>query len=180
MARIEKGYNTMRKNEFADAMKDYASKYGEAVIDTIDKGSRIYLGLYVKKDKTPTPVVNLDALYEVYREEGVDACWEVIDHIISTPPEFDMATVISIVTDWEQVNNHLMMRTLDKEAATAGIYQRVGQFYMCPYIRLDESSLIRVTPDLLEIWKKSKEEVIGYAVCNDIVNIYGDIEEEKV
>ena len=169
----------MRKEEFTDAMKDYASKYGEAEVDTINKGSRIYLGLYVRKDNAPSPVVNLDALYEVYRENGVDACWRVVDRILSTVPDFDMAETVKLVEDYSWVKEHLIIRLLSKEVATAGVYEEVEGHYMCPYINLGNGAFVRVTTELMKIWDIEKKELFMDAMISDLRSMLEEADASK-
>lgn len=158
----------MRKEEFTEAMKNYALKYGEAVVDTINKGSRIYLGLYIRKDNTPSPVVNLDALYERYLENGIDACWEVIDSVLSTVPDFDMAEIITHVKDYAWSKEHLIIKLLDKGVAISGVYEEVDGHYMCPYVNIGDGAIIRVTAELMELWNIEKKELFMDAMISDL------------
>ena len=69
----------MKMSEFIDLMKTAAEPYGEVVVDEVVRASARYVGMYVKKDGVPTPIANLDMLYERYLEtDDIDECTEYV------------------------------------------------------------------------------------------------------
>ena len=164
----------MRKEEFVEAIKDYASSKGEVVVEQINKGSRSYLGLFIKKHNVATPVLNLEALYEVYRRDGgdLDACYGVADRVLSMRPDNNIEEEIINIKNWEWSKERLIIRDFPKgEIEETGIFDEVDGYIMCPYVRLNDTMVVRVTPELVELWKVEVEEVKVIGALNSFKDI---------
>lgn len=155
----------MKKAEFVAAMKDYAKKYGEVVVQTINRTGYEYTGLMIRKNGVPTPVVNIDAIFDDYLsgEASLDDCYGVIDHILPRKQDFDKSTVM----DWSKAKDRLFLRVFGR-VSEGTIYREVTNLYLVPYIQVDNkgAALVRVTPQLLQLWKVSEDEVFAIAKEN--------------
>ncbi len=180
----------MKKTEFVEAIKTRTEQldYGNVCVEEINKGSRTYLGMYIKRDNVPTPVIDLDALYFSYtenvEEDGVEGaltgCMGVVNQVFNMKPDFDADTIRECVLNWDWVKPRLVMHPVDEEASKNGLYEQIGEDYLCPYIDMSGGACIRVTSALLDIWKVSKEELFGIAILNDLRNLKDFFDNQEI
>lgn len=158
----------MKKIEFIKAMEEYATKYGKVEVTTVEKGGYSYTGLVIRKPDIPMPVVNLDTMYKDFTDNKIDlkGCCDMVDKILNMKPqeEFD----ISMIKEWEKAKSHLFIRVVGKDCG--GIYRKIEDLYLVPYIQVtpDECAITKVTPQILDIWNVSEEEVFAQAEKNQI------------
>lgn len=157
----------MKKTEFIEAMKDYASQYGEVVIQEINKPGARYTGLMIKR-KGPTPVLNLDSLYHdcyIYEECDINECYKVVDKMLNAKLE-NAAIAPDDILKWDKVKDRLYLRLFGN--VNDGIYRKMADLYIVPYIQVttDDSGTTRVTPELLNCWGVDEDEVFRVAKIN--------------
>lgn len=154
----------MLKEDFIKEMREFASNRGEVVVDTIRKPGLEYTGLFVRKNGQPTPVVNLDELYEKHENGRYDLtdCCVMVSKILDKEP--DVPVNIKMITDWKQVKEKLYLKLVGN--VSDGIYVPVEDMALIPYIELGKGAAIRVTPELCNAWGVSQEEVIEVARAN--------------
>lgn len=155
----------MLKSEFITAMQDIAGQYGETITQEVIRAGNRYLGMYLKKDGVPTPVVNLDMLYERYRDtEDIDDCIDYVIEVLTTEvdPPYDVHNIVN----WDWVKGRLYLRLIGK--MTDGICRPVADMYQVPYVQFDNrgNSNVQVTPQLLAAWDVSIDEVFDQAESN--------------
>lgn len=158
----------MIKKEFVQAMSDFAGKFGEIKVEMVERTDKKYTGMSVRKIGVPVPVVNLDKLYEDYKNEvlTLDDCYDLIDRIMGKELEvqFDM----SKITDWSTVIPFVRMRVTEEEPN--GIYDKFGGLYMCPYIDVSEGYAVKITQELIDMWDITKETLFETAAINTILH----------
>ena len=174
----------MKKTEFVEAIKVRTENLGyeNVIVDDINKGSRAYLGMYIRKDSVPSPVVDLDALYVSYskgvEEDGVDGaldgCMGVVQRILNTKPDVNLESLKEHIFDWDWVKPRLVMHPVDEDVAVNGVFTQVGDDYLCPYIDMSGGAFVRVTQALLDIWEVSEDEACGISILNDLQNFLGE------
>lgn len=155
----------MKMSEFIDLMKTAAEPYGEVVVDEVVRASARYVGMYVKKDGVPTPIANLDMLYERYLEtDDIDECTEYVTTLFTM--KFDSPINIAALADWEVAKGLLFLRLFGH--VSDGICRPVADLYQVPYLQMkpDGSAVAQVTPQLLETWGVSIDEVFDQAEKN--------------
>ena len=145
--------------QFTEAMRNEAKKSGTVRVEEITRTDVKYTGLFVKAEtETPTPVVNLTALYDEYEkgERDMDNCINTMRHILHQSPADSDA--IEIVKDWKRAQTKLFLRPFG--SITGGIYRQVADIYLVPYLQLtdDGSTLVRVTDGLLTNWGVTEDE----------------------
>lgn len=158
----------MNKKEFVQAMTDYAGKYGEINVSTIERSDNKYKGLAVKKIGVPVPVVNLDKLYKDYKDEvlTLDDCFELIDGILST--ELDVPFDMSKISEWDIVVPFLRMKVAEEEPNC--MYDKFHDLYMYPCIEVSDEYLIKITEDLLKMWGVTRQTLFETAALNAIIH----------
>lgn len=155
----------MKKTEFIEEMRAYARNYGEVIIEEINKTNCTYLGLAIRKNNVPTPVVNLDKLYEAYKAEelNINECFEEVERILSMKQPFNP----SVITEWNTAKERLYLRLFGSIAPDT-IYRKVADMFLVPYLQIEEldGATVRVTPQLLDVWGITEEEIFELARAN--------------
>lgn len=156
----------MKKAEFVTAMKDYAKKYGEVVVQAINRTGYEYTGLMIRKDGVPTPVVNIDAIFDDYLigKVSLDDCYKTIDRVLTTKPDGIDKTII---LEWSKAKERLFLRVFGKISADT-IHRKIADLFLVPYIQVDDkgAALVRVTSQLLDLWGVSEDVVFVTAKEN--------------
>lgn len=155
----------MRKSEFIKAMKDYATQYGEVVVREVQRANITYTGLMIRKVGVPTPVINLDALYEDYKHDkfDLDECYVHIDRMLNS--KLDTPFKAEDIIQWEKMKDRLYIRLFGELTVTDGVYRKVADLYAVPYIQItdDDTASTRVTDQLMNAWGVSEETVFEQA-----------------
>ena len=119
----------------------------------------------IRKDGVPTPVVNIDAIFDDYLvgKVSLDDCYETIDRVLAMEPDFDKSAIM----DWSKAKDRLFLRVFGR-VSEGTIYREVTNLYLVPYIQVDNrgAALVRVTSPLLNLWKVSEDEVFAIAKEN--------------
>ena len=156
----------MKKSEFVKVLTEKASEYGEVAVQQISRVNVNYLGLYVKRDNVPTPVVNLDKLYAHYCEHNnnIEYYFQELEDVLSIDVPFDFSSID--VANWEWVKDHLYFRLMGH--VVNGICRPVADLYLVPYIHItdDDSAAVRVTAELIDSWGVTVDEVFDQAKAN--------------
>ena len=157
----------MRKNEFIDVMKNVASEFGKVVVKEIVKPTGTYMGLTINKVNVPTPIVNLDALYNRYinAELNIGECCDIAKDILSRKPDGEFN--IEDIKNWDRAKDKLYLRLVNS-APEGTLYREVEDMFLVPYIQVtsDDSATVKVEEPLLELWKVTSEEVFEQAENN--------------
>ena len=154
----------MERTEFVNAIKTMAEELGEVVIQPITKPELTYEGLCIRKVGVPTPVVNLDALYERYQNgTSIEDCLEIARKTLNASPDVVPITPEQI-QDYEFIKTKLYLRLVGNIEDVG--YRRVADMYLVPYVDLGEGMTFRVQPELVEIWKVDIDTVYEQARTN--------------
>lgn len=154
----------MERTEFVNAIKAMAEELGEVIIQPIIKPELTYEGLCIRKVGVPTPVVNLDALYERYQNgTSIDDCLEMARKTLNASPDTVPITPEQI-QDYEFIKGKLYLRLVGKIEDVG--YRRIADMYLVPYVDLGEGTTFRVPPELVEIWKVDIDTVYEQARTN--------------
>lgn len=148
----------MDKQEFIKVMAEEAAQYGKIEFKEIQKVDETYYGMYVSVDNGPTPVVNLDSLYDYYCDtEDMDSCLEHLSQVLTMKPRYSFD--ISKISDWEWAKDHLYFKLFGH--VVNGICKPVADLYLVPYVDLPDicGATVRVTPDLAETWEVSLDDI---------------------
>jgi hypothetical protein len=120
----------------------------------------------IRKVGVPTPVLNLDALYDGYKIKRVDLdqCFAQVDKMLNVKLEGNITP--ADMTKWEKVKDKLYLRLFGK--INGGIYREMADLYLAPYIQVtsDGSATARVTEDLLKLWEVDEDTVYETAKTN--------------
>ena len=164
----------MRKTEFIEAMKAHAEQYGEVVVQDIVRPNVTYTGLMIKKEAgIPSPVVDLDWLYELFTmgHSTLNWCYEKIDEVLASKLETKMDDFSPAdIFDWTKVKNKLFIKVFGKKPA--GIYRKIEDLYLIPYIQVtsDDSAVTRVVPEFLDKWEVDEDTVFECAkACQETI-----------
>ena len=155
----------MQRSEFIDLMKEAAEQHGKVVIHEVAKASGHYLGMRIELDGVPVPVVNLDMLYERYLEtDDIEECTDFIHELLGK--EVETPCDMAALADWEVAKKLLFLRMFGN--VVDGVCRCVADLYQVPYLQLadDGSAVAQVTPQLLETWGVSIDEVFDQAEKN--------------
>jgi len=153
----------MEKSKFISIMAASAAKYGKVEFKEVQKVNETYYGMYIDVVNKPTPVVNLDTLYDFYCEtEDIEACLDRVNEILTTV--FDHSIILENITNWEWVKEHLYLKLFGH--VVNGICRPVADLYLVPYVDLPEDSnaTVCVTPDMLDSWEVSIDDVFDAAI----------------
>lgn len=160
----------MRKTEFIEAMKAHAEQYGEVIIQDIVRPNVTYTGLMIKKKAgIPSPVVDLDWLYELFTtgHSTLNWCYEKVDEVLASKLEAKLDDFSPAdIFDWTKVKNRLFIKVFGKKPV--GIYRKIEDLYLIPYIQVtpDDSAVTRVVPEFLDKWEVDEDIVFDYAKLN--------------
>ena len=155
----------MQRSEFIDLMKEAAEQHGKVVIHEVAKASGHYLGMRIELDGVPVPVVNLDMLYERYLEtDDIEECTDFIHELLGK--EIETPCDMTALADWEVAKKLLFLRMFGN--VVDGVCRCVADIYQVPYLQLadDGSAVAQVTPQLLDTWGISVDEVFAQAERN--------------
>lgn len=154
----------MRKTEFIETIKDMATQFGEVEIQKIEKADGAYTGLAIKVPSgVPTPVVNLDLMYEQYliNDLPIEEVFKQVKKILTMRPDMELKP--KDITNWDKARTKLYLRPFGH--ISGGINQQVEDIYLVPYLELagNGSAMVRVTPQLINAWGVDEETVFRVA-----------------
>ena len=159
----------LNKAEFVKLMQKKAEEYGEVEIQTVSRVNLDYLGMYVKRNNVPTPVINLDAFYDHYCETGNDpeSYFEYIDEALNMHRNFNFDP--HRISDWDWAKDKLYFRLLGN--VVNGICIPVADMYLVPYLYIteDDSATVRITTELIDAWGVTTDDVFAQAKENQSI-----------
>lgn len=156
----------MEKSAFCETIKELLSDLGEIVIQNVKKPQGDYTGLFVKVKAGPTPVVDLDGLYEYYyKKEGhdVQTCAAIARDILSTANDEMPKFTPKDFLDWDKIKDKLFLRLV--RDPSNNIARKVADLFLiaCVQVEEDGTSLFGVVPELLDKWGVDEETVFEQA-----------------
>lgn len=156
----------MERTEFVNTIKEMATKFGEVTIQTINKPSYSYEGLYVRKVGVPTPVVNLDDLYERYQNgTDIDECLDIARDILGKTAD-EIPADINKLSEYEYIKNKLYLRLVGTLAENEEDYRKVADMYLVPYADLGQGATFRIPMCLVNSWDMTMDEIYEQARTN--------------
>lgn len=153
----------MEKTTFIERIKEELQEMGVENLEVInvERADKKYTGLTVKVPNTPSPVINMDALYAAYisGKSDMNECIGMAQEILAMKPDF--AFDVRDITDWEKAKTRLYLRLFG--ANCSGIYREVEDLNLVPYLEISPESQVRVTPQLLDCWGIDEETLFDTA-----------------
>lgn len=157
--------HSLAKADFIDVIEAAATQFGKVLIKQIDKADTSYTGLVIEKIGVPSPVVNLDRLYEDYCN-GKTMCWCIDKTKEILNMTMDIPFAPTDMLDWNKVKDRLFLRLVGN--ITDGIYRCIADMYLVPYVSIseEEGMVARITPELLEAWNIDEDTLFEQAERN--------------
>lgn len=157
--------NVLAKADFIDVIEASATQFGKVLIKQINRADMSYTGLVIEKIGVPSPVVNLDRLYEDYCN-GKTMCWCIDKTKEILNMTMDIPFAPTDMLDWNKVKDRLFLRLVGN--ITDGIYRCIADMYLVPYVSIseEEGMAARITPELLDEWDIDEDTLFEQAERN--------------
>lgn len=156
----------MERTEFVNTIKEITTEFGEATIQTINKSGYSYEGLFVRKIGAPTPVVNLDDLYERYQNgTSLAECIDIARDILGRTAD-EIPVDVSRLSEYEYIKDKLYLRLMGTINEDENEYRKIADMYLVPYADLGNGSTFRIPYGLIKSWDIDINEVYEQAKTN--------------
>ena len=152
----------MEKTVFFETIKNAVANMGNAVIEEMDRANAPYMGLAIRTPGVPSPVVNLDMLYEMYLDTGsIDKCINRAKDILAT--KLDTPIDVKDLTNWDKVKGKLYLRLV--RTPGKNVYREVEDLFLVPYVQItpDDTTTCGVCSQLIMAWGVDEETVFEQA-----------------
>ena len=178
------------KSEFISTIRSIGEEYGDVIVKDITRTDRHYTGMYIDRIGAPTPVVDLDRMYNHYLETSdLDGCIDAIRDILTMSPDFSVDT--DAIMNWSKAKTKLYLRLVG--TVTDGICQVVEDLYLVPYLHVldgNATAAMRITADLLDVWgitldelfeaATENQETLRPAVIKTLIDVFGPMMAEDL
>ena len=152
----------MEKTVFFETVKNAVANMGDAVIEEMNKANAPYMGLAIRTPGVPSPVVNLDMLYEMYLDtNSLDRCISKAKEILAT--KLDTPIDVKDLTNWDKVKGKLYLRLV--RTPGKNVYREVEDLFLVPYVQItpDDTTTCGVCSALITAWGVNEETVFEQA-----------------